>query len=380
MTISIKTLNAQEFLDIEDEWLKLLLNSDANPLFLSWAWQYNWWITWSEKLQLELILIVVYDYEELIGIAPLFRAKMAIGPIKTFKRIQFIGNTWRLPSTVRTEYLSFIVQSSRALEVNGMILDFIYQKISWHEWILNDVDSSSLFLKNVCTFEKVSRLLHRSLNVERGITLKCNESFELYLSSLSRNTRARAYNGRKKLLAQGKVKLAKINQFEKLDFAFEQLNRLHKVRWGSVCFNVDALAFHKKLCKKLLNYNSNTLDFSLIYLNNEVISVLYNIIVDGVKLNIQAGYNDKKFKGISLGSLHLGYAIEDAFNCQYCDKFDFLAGFGMNSDYKKKYKGDTQVFKTIQLIKSTNLKYLYKIYDIVPSRFKQWLYHKEGFG
>jgi len=378
MTITIKKLNEQQFLDIKDNWQSLLENSCANSLFFSWTWQYLWWKTWESKLKGKLLLLAMYDDETLVGLAPLFMCNLNFGPIKAFKRIQFIGNTWRLIDTVRTEYSSFIVASSRADELEKHFIAYIYQHIEWDEWIINDIDKSSSAYQYFKSMSFNKKTNYRVLNRDTGVIIDCQKPFKTYLALLSKNTRAKTYNARGKLLKFGNVVVETVSSKERVIFAFRQLNLLHKVRWGKKCFDGEALEFHLKL--SLSSLKNNGLKLSMILLDGVVISVLYNVIVDGCEYNIQAGFNDKKFKGISLGSLHLGYAIEHAFNDSACNKFDLLAGFGMKSDYKKRFRGDTSLFRTIQFVRNPILKQLYALYELIPSKAKYWLYNLKGFG
>ncbi|MCW8931849.1 MAG: GNAT family N-acetyltransferase, partial [Gammaproteobacteria bacterium] len=99
MSLEIKELTIFEFSKMEEEWQALLGKSSSDPLFLSWAWQYFWWQTWGDKLNLQLLLLGVYDDELLVGIAPLYVAPFNFGALRGFKRLQFIGNAWRLSDT-----------------------------------------------------------------------------------------------------------------------------------------------------------------------------------------------------------------------------------------------------------------------------------------
>jgi hypothetical protein len=378
MTIQIKELDEQQFLGIEKDWQNLLGASNCNSLFLSWMWQYQWWRLWGKQINARLLLLAMYDDGVLVGLAPMFSRNISLGPIKIFKRIQFIGNVWRFIDTIRTEYSNFITLSSRSEELEKEFFSYINSNVVWDEWIINDMDGDSSGYENLKTFSANIKLKHKVINEDMGMNIDCQNSFNAYLTSLSKSTRFRIYNSRKKLLKFGSITIETINTPGRLNFAFEQLNLLHRVRWGENCFDGKALEFHKKLSLDLLK--NDQLKFSLILLDGIVISTLYNVIANQCEYNIQAGFDDKKLKGVSIGTLHLGYAIERAFSDEKCNAFDLLAGPGMNSDYKKKFKGHRSLFSTIQFVRNPALKFLYYFYRVIPSKIRYWLYRKKGFG
>src|SRR5690606_40849246 len=62
---------------------------------------------------------------------------------------------------------------------------------------------------------------------------------------------------------------------------------------------------------------------------------VFDISYQGRKYNLQTGYQENFHKSISLGTLHFGYQIEAAFRDPDVAFYDFMAGKGKNSDYKK---------------------------------------------
>ena len=53
-------------------------------------------------------------------------------------------------------------------------------------------------------------------------------------------------------------------------------------------------------------------------------SVLYDIQAGGRVYNLQAGYEESFHHKLSLGTLHLGYAIEQAFQVSSISRYDLL--------------------------------------------------------
>jgi len=376
--MNIKILSEEQFSQMEVDWQNLLKQSNADPLFLSWSWQYIWWKTWGDKLNLELFLLAAYDNDELIGLAPLFINCFNLGPLRNFKRLQFIGNAWRLSDTVRTEYLSFIIRKDKEHECQELLFDYLNNANNWDEWLVNDIDLSSRIFSDYLQLAE-QRLIHlRHISQDLGYKIDSSQPFSQYLAELGKNTRFKAFNSREKVSAHGELKIENVSSNDQIVQAFENLNNLHSQRWGSKCFKKDALNFHLQLSQKMLD--ENALQMSHIYYNNQVVSTLYNLQIENKEYNIQAGFTENFMSRISLGSLHLGFSIARVFKYQKTETLDLLAGKGMNSDYKKKYKGERIHFKTVQFIRNPLLRILYYCYEHSPIWLKEHLYGRKGFG
>ena len=89
---------------------------------------------------------------------------------------------------------------------------------------------------------------------------------------------------------------------------------------------------------------------------------MYNVRIGTTEYNVQSGFDSTASRGISPGYLHFGYCIERA-----CDEgvrdFDFLAGPGRRSDYKRDFATQPTQLATMQAIRSRPLAWLYRQYD-----------------
>ena len=78
----------------------------------------------------------------------------------------------------------------------------------------------------------------------------------------------------------------------------------------------------------------NSLNFSIIMLDDVPISIQYNYVVNQRNYNIQAGFNESLHKKISLDICTLDMRSKPALNNNY-SAYDFLAGEGKNTQYKE---------------------------------------------
>ena len=376
MAIIVKALSEADFAAMSAPWQRLLQTSDADPMFLSWAWQYSWWETWSRSLKLQLVLLAAYEGEELIGLAPLYRDTIHLGRWLKIRRLQFIGNAWRRADTVRTEYLEFIVNRGRLDDVLQAFSSYLVSHVAWDELIICDIPRAAESYRSVRRCFEARDLYAFDRSSDRGVRIPIVDDFQSYLSSLGKNTRLKLYNRRTYFESLGEVSIEDANH-DQISEYFSDLNSLHSFRWGKECFYGKSLDFHKLFLTRLEQLEA--LKFSRIKLNGAVVSTLYNVRIGNVEYNLQAGFLENMDKKISMGTLHLGYAIERAFKEMRQGNFDLLAGNGKNTFYKQSLSQNTVEFSTLQIVKSRWLRWIYRGYFASPPKLrkilsKKWLF------
>lgn len=324
---TIINASTEQFGKLKDEWDALVANSDADPLFCSWAWQYNWWSVWARDLNLRLRLYLVRDdARHLVGIAPLFLTPLD-GCSERHCGIHFIGTAQGIAPTVRTELNSFIWNINDDSVVN-LLLEHL-TKLSWQEWVFPDVRENSRFYEIIKKFMNENAWVCTKFRREDVYIIPTKCSFIDYLSGLGASTRLRLFNRRNIIVAKGEIELVdyryKMNEFINI------LNRFHLPRWGKACFDTKATIFHERMA---IDYGMENINASVILLDKIPISVLYDINVGHSIYNIQQGYKNDVSPKISLGTLHMGYAIERYCNDDDIGCYNLLVGRGKNSDYK----------------------------------------------
>ena len=364
------------FRDIKQEWTELLQVSEANQLFLSWEWQYTWWETWAAVLDLKLMLLKAYDSDILVGIAPLYIDNLRLRSGIKVSRIQFIGNAWRRQGTVRTEYLGFIAFKGQSSEVCAAFVEYLLNKKDWDEFVICDLQKNTDTYKQIKKQQKNGRWFIDVAEQDQGMNIDVLGKFEGYVKGLGRNTRLKLFNHRKYLNSLGNIKHVSATN-EDVGHYLSILNAFHQKRWGKDCFARQSLAFHKTLLNRLNRQQDYSLD--CIYSDDKAISILYNLRIGHVVYNIQSGFDENFDKKLSLGTLHMGCAIESAFNDRSVINFDMLVGKGKSEFYKSKYKGRVVDVVTLRVTTSQTLKLWYIVNHIVPDKlksiFSKFFYH-----
>ena len=363
--LRVERISEAGFASMSNDWGACLAASDSNPLFMSWPWLYSWWETWSQLLGMELMLLGAFDENnELVGIGPFSRRVLVTAGGVRVTRLYILGNAWRLAPTVRTEYCGIIACRGYEDAVGDVLLSALEQ-LGWDELICTDVPPEQVehLERAGAGFDgRGYRVIQRAADV--GGRVDTRGRFTDWLSGLGKNTRLKAYNRRTYLQKQGNLSFTDHNAGSDGDF-FELLNAFHHQRWGKPAFEREALRFHRLLLQRL-HLCGGEPALSVVRYNGRCISVLYDVVVRECRFNLQAGYNESFDAKVSLGYLHLGYAIEEAFSAEKICSYDLLAGTGKKQFYKAHFHGEAVHFATFQVVRGPLLKLLYSIQSASP--------------
>ena len=363
--LKVKKIDEEAFAGLESTWRDLLLQSDADPLFMSWPWLYSWWNTWGHELGLELLLLCVSDTDDnLVGIAPLYRHRLQTRIGIPVVRLHFLGNARGISPTVRTEYTGLIACRGSEQAVALAVSSFL-KKESWDELVICDaVDVSLNYIRN--GFQQAGAAVEDfSRNETQGIRINTAVDFDHWLSLLGRNTRLKAYNRRSifKKELDGNLSFVGSDPKEQI-FFFEQLNKMHIRRWGKPCFDPRALVFHLDFLGRLSD--NQIAKLSILTCKDLVVAAQYDVQAADRRYNLQSGFEEHFDPRISLGTLHFGYAIESAFRDDHVAYYDLLAGQGKNTFFKERFKGVHVYFHTRHYARNNWLRLIYRSRGHMP--------------
>jgi hypothetical protein len=208
------------FLSSQDEWQKLLENSNADHFFMSWQWMSQWWINWGDRSSDKLTIIAVYIADELVGIAPLYIYKSAyLKGLIPIKRLQFLGGRYTGSSGIRSEYLGTIARQGLEIEVNTIIVRAILDNRDWDEIVLSDLVKGDCFHQLITNSADNNKLRTRQLALDDSYSVNTEYSFTGYLETLGKNSRLKLFNRRKALTEHGNVSLEYVDLRES-DYLF----------------------------------------------------------------------------------------------------------------------------------------------------------------
>jgi GNAT superfamily N-acetyltransferase len=332
---------------------------DLDRLFNSWEWQSSWWQNFAAANRLELRAMSAHSpVGGTVGIAPLY---LHVG--RRFglpcRRLQLIGNIWGGPSTMRSEYLDFIASPAWRDQAVRAFLDEIERRRDWDELVLTDVDCSSATCEAIRSHRLAQHCLVRNFDEDDGYRIDTSGGFDAFLASLPSSSRRRIFLQRGKLAAGGPITLEVDTGDRFTEFA-QRLDRLHQMRWGTSFFSAAMLKFHGEFLRKL--QGSGECRISLMRIGDRDISALYNVRIQNVEYNLQGGFDADAARGVSVGSIHLGFAIESACVAGI-DSFELLVGRGKFREFKRDFAQQSRHVRTLQLVRGPLLASLYRVRD-----------------
>jgi Acetyltransferase (GNAT) domain len=318
-------------------------------VFQTKAWQSAWWDTWGDHAGFRLAR--PWDGQ----VSGLCESRYRLKGLLPVRSLQFVGTSSRELRTPRTEYNRFFTNLNGQPLIRAMERQL--EGSTWTEAVFSDLCTGSEELSALVTIAATHNWGFRITAADYGYSVTTSGSFNDYLASLGANSRLRLYNRRAVFESLGEVREENLWP-EHPDAFFQALNRFHRARWKKDCVTEKSLGFHKAFLSRVEDEGGRP-QLSALFFNNTIVSVLYNVWYRGVVYNIQAGFEESFHKKLALGTLHLGYAIENAFNQPDTDRLDLLAGTGKKEDYKARFATETYRFLSVMLVKSAFFRALY---------------------
>lgn len=325
-------------------------------LFQTDAWQSAWWEAWGAENGLELIR----DWgQRRTGI---YTSTYRIKGLLPVRSIEFVGSSYRKFRSTRTEYNTF----SSVNDTPAGAIDQLRKLMAsrpWAEAIFNDLHAGSDEVAELLALGRNKQWLVRVTAADTAWKVRTDNSFDEYLKALGRNTRLRLYNRRGVLESVGKISLENVYETNRdpSEF-FGQLNDFHQRRWGKPVYGTKALAFNTAFLEKIVKEGGEPQLLAL-RCGDQLISVLYNVKYQGCVYNLQSGFEEYFHPKIAVGTLHLGYAIEKAFQEEGTLSFDMLAGSGKKENYKQRLATESEPLVSLMLVRHPILKLLYRLKD-----------------
>jgi CelD/BcsL family acetyltransferase involved in cellulose biosynthesis len=357
-SLSVRAWSELEFTAGRVEWQALLARSAANPLFMSWAWQWRWWQLHRAALDAELNLLAAYAPDgRLVGLAPLFRHRARHRLGLRAERLEFLGSTFRgAGHTTFSEYLDFIVERGCETAVLAAFAARLREDRLWSDLVFANTPAAGLAAR-LAQSEFGAECYLRRQDALTAYVLPLPERFETYLAALKPGIRRKVWNRR----ARPNAPTFRWAEPAEIGGLLERIERFQAARWGARAA-ANLRPFHLGFAAAMAE--EQALRLSVLCEDGEPISILYNIELDGTEYNLQSGF-DPRVAALSPSYLHFGYCIEHAVG-RGVRALDFLAGSGRSRAYKQDFGTEAVGLLTVQVIRAPGLARLYRLYDGVP--------------
>jgi len=305
------------------------ISRNSNP-FQTAAWIDSWLETWGDDDRLKIIdLGGAGKACEKIVLAK----KMIKGIIPS--QVLFLPGTAYGPAlSPRSEYNSL----SHLQRMAGSI-DYLSKELGKLDWtqvyipdvVLGGKDEAQIHCLGKCSSKSMRRESSDMAYSVGGIS--CEE----FKQRISKSTRNQYFKGRQRLAKRGTIDFREYGVKEFPVFC-KLLNEFHITRWGRPCYSNDSQSFLEGFLGGFSD-EQGIVHLQALMLEGDIISLIFDIELNGRRYNLQSGFCEKKRGNIALGSIHLGYSIERALSQSLT--YDFLAGTGRSTNYKANISNKT---------------------------------------
>ena len=342
-----------------DVWEALTARAATDPLFLSWEWLSSWWSAFGDTLGAAPEVVAFYRRSELIGLVPLYRQHVLRNGFLPAQSLQVMGLAWRDPEPLISEYLDVIGAQQDLTQLREACVQHLLADPHWSEFVIGFSAAGAqwreAFERSPGSERHYVRELDRSIAYQAD--LGCG--FAAYLQDLEQSTRRSLWNLRRRLSALGAVRCESVPA-DDIEGGFADLNRLHQLRWHKAAFTGRRLQFHTTLAQRLAARGE--LALSRLRVGAQVVSVLYDIRKGNRQYNIKMAFDPAFSSRVSLGLIHLGYAMEAAAEGGVTI-YDLLAGPGRTNNYKRHLSQSRRALSCVQMLRGPLLPRLYRWRD-----------------
>ncbi|MFH0876169.1 MAG: GNAT family N-acetyltransferase [archaeon] len=340
----------EEFNSLSGRWEKLLDESTASNIFLTYDWLYTWYKHFGNDKK--LFILTCYDNDELVGIAPLVISKVKL--VFKLRMLEFMGG-----EEACSEYLDFIVKKGHEAKCIESFASYIHNEKKKYDFIhLSDFHSES----PLCALfkEKIgnSSSLY-AFDITRTIYyISLKGKYEDYFTSLRRSVRQRLNKDKRNLDADFKVKERVIVNSGELESAVDTMVNINRRRWNErglpgAFSSKKMVGFIREVAGVLLNKSRLYLYF--LELNEKPVS--YNFCLEFNKK--RCGYSsailpEDAYLKYGVGRVAHSNVFIDCFRKNIFE-YDFLRG---EEEYKKKFSTDHRTTSEL-IIANKNLQGTY---------------------
>ena len=314
-----------EFSKLEPEWNSLLLESDANNVFLTWEWISAWRISLGKCAKLWVMIARDEQTEQLLAVVPLMIRDRMLKGIPVLKELAFLTSGKAAPDhldvILHKDYKDqLLVELGAFFQKQGKQWDCIHL-----EGCRKDASVIEILLKKNQQVDSYPVICPY---------LTLPESWDAYLKSLDKKRRYKIGSYRRKLEASfpDQVIYQCITKQDLNDQQINDLFALHQqaqqAQGRAGAFGAeDNREFHSLLIKQFLA--NDWLRLYFLSVDNKAIATVYSFNYNGVVSFYTTGF-DSEWRDYSPGQQIIYYVLEQVMN-EKAREFDFLRG---DEDYK----------------------------------------------
>ncbi len=317
--------NLHELEALRDHWDVLLKRSASDNLFLSWEWISTW-----SRVYLKgdhLFVIVVYEGEEPVAIAPWWQEERRLAGFSTLRRLRFLGT-----GNVCSDYLDIIVRTDQHSQWLRPIWQELFGPLrsQWDVIEYSDTPAGSEAL--TCFYrwaDEDDRCLTRRVNqITTCPYLSLPATAEEFRGSLSATKRYALSRSRRHFDARGSVTFRYSDCAHEVSATMDRLRTLNTRSWTerghSGSFATDKfIRFHNEVAQSMLGVRSLVL--CSLWVDESYLGSFYGFQHGHVLYYYIMSVERSDENHVNAGDLLLAECMEEGVR-RGCSEFDFLRG------------------------------------------------------
>lgn len=336
----IVSTDKSDFYQLRTDWNKLLKKSKEPHIFHSWEWLYTWWEIFSNDED-ELIILSIYDDNEIIGLAPFYLQKTLFS-----KSLKSLGEGEPLNESVSTHYQDIICSEESKDAVISSVTNYLNENnTKWDyckfSYVLDDSCLAAIIDKM-----QPSLMIKRPLGYRYCVNLK--DSFDNIYNRLGKSARKSFRSKRNRLQKMGDISLESLNLTNSLEESLNTHIEFHTHRQQALGHAGAFLEprfkkFHHSLINRLENPNCiHDAEIRVLNIADETIACTLNYISkntqDPTVYAYSAGF--KSPDDARLSPMFVFDILEfEQLVGNSISYYDFLSAYN-SSSYKTTYKAD----------------------------------------
>jgi CelD/BcsL family acetyltransferase involved in cellulose biosynthesis len=350
----------EEFDNLESQWNQLSEQTDSH-VFQTFDWNRTWWKYFGDFGKLQIF--VLYDGDNVVGIAPLFLDTYPLFGIPSFTCLRMIGSSVEktkdgplMGTNAYSDYLQFIILDTYAASFYEHLMVFIKNETHFNALILEEIPERSSTLEILeQDFSSIGFKVDIKNTSKTARILPGENGWEGYLKNLSANERKNVRKSLRKTENNGENVFRVVVLDDNIDFEYylAQFAELHQDQWNREglpgTFSQNSMKnFFLETCGKLLNKESIRI-YALLPaeasgIENSVAMAI--VIIYNNQMYLQHGAMDVSSPLIQIGPGKIlnTTIIKEAIQSNYT--FDFLRG---DEVYKQRLANNINQNFTIEI-------------------------------
>ena len=311
-----------EFDSIENDWDRLLDESDQRAYFLRWAWNRIWWRSFKPANSRLFIIACRDKNQKLIGLAPFYWRQRSTAGIEHIREVLFLGTGIFLQTS---ESLDIIARRGSERIVAVSVADFLRRNRDWDQLWLNEIPSSSTVLP------QFRRALGESSQVSvcnRTHYIEADTDWETFKSKLGRATRQNTLRQTRRLFDSYDCRFRRIKTADELETAMDALVSLHQARWQSKgnpgSFAIPGFEDFLREAARL-SLAEGRLRLWVLEVDGKIAATRIAFFENGVVNCFQGGF-DPAYAKDSIGKVLLGLCVRDCIEDESVREYNFMGG------------------------------------------------------